>query len=248
MITKHGWLLLFWRSGLVVWLALMIQPLSVTLVRLACAGGAVALWLGALVLLWPRRRYFFALLLAGILPGLWLLLPGRVTDQVALRDAYVWHLERYEGTRYAWGGENRLGIDCSGLIRRGWIHANLERGLITLNPAPVRKALSMIWHDRTAMSLGEGADGLTHRLREADSINSLDHTGIAPGTLAVTRNGVHILAYVGGGKWIQASPGEGRVLTQKIPSADPWYHTPVMLIQWVELAANSAVEVRSFPD
>ncbi|MBI3986575.1 MAG: C40 family peptidase [Lentisphaerae bacterium] len=27
-------------------------------------------------------------------------------------------LRRYEGTLYVWGGENRRGIDCSGLVRK----------------------------------------------------------------------------------------------------------------------------------
>ena len=34
---------------------------------------------------------------------------------------------------YYWGGENKIGIDCSGLIRKSLIVANYKRGLLTLH-------------------------------------------------------------------------------------------------------------------
>lgn len=225
-----------WCGLALVWLAVMLVPISITLIRLAAIAGLALLWLGALAfLLWRSRRAFIALLLVGVIPGLWLLLPGRDEDTEELRVAYVHQLSRYQGTPYVWGGENRLGIDCSGLVRRALIHANLERGLLTLNPAPVRRALSMTWHDCTAMDLRDGATGLTHWLGESRSINTLDQHAVLPGTLAVTRNGVHVLAYLGGGRWIQASPAEGRVITLLSPSEDSWFGAPVVLVEWAEL-------------
>jgi len=236
MIRIRRITVLLWCALLVVWVAVMIQPLSVTLSRLAGAGGFVVLWLVAVLLVWRRRPVSLAIMLVVLVPGIWLAFPGRETDVEKLRESYLRNLQRYEGTRYVWGGENRLGIDCSGLVRRAWIHANLERGLVTLNPGPVRKALAMIWQDRTAMNLRDETDGLTIRSRDATSINSLDQQVVRPGTLAVTRNGVHVLASLGHGKWIQASPGEGRVITLPAPSENTWYESPVVLVEWAELA------------
>ena len=237
MIRFRRVLVVFWWLGLLAVIAVMVQPISLTITRLAVAAGIFGLWASALFLTWKFRGLFWMLLLAGLLPGIFLLLPGREIDKRRLRDFYVGNLRKYEGARYVWGGENRRGIDCSGLVRRALINANLETGLMTLNPELVRAAISMIWRDRSALVLRDGADGLTKRVGEGSSINAVMQDFIvSPGTLAVTENGVHVLACVGKEDWIQAAPGEGKVVTLGVPSENSWYHVPVVLLEWTQLS------------
>ena len=58
-------------------------------------------------------------------------------DVQSLRSKYILAVQGYEGTPYVWGGENRMGIGCSGLVREGLIQANLQQGITTLNPTLV---------------------------------------------------------------------------------------------------------------
>ncbi len=47
-------------------------------------------------------------------------------------------------------------------------------------------------------------------------------------TLPSTTNGVHVLAYLGNGKWIQADPGIGAVATLVGRTDDNgWFRAPV---------------------
>ncbi len=126
-----------------------------------------------------------------------------------------------------------MGIDCSGLIRRGLIDSLFCRGIRTFNPGLVRRSLSLWWHDCTANVLGEAHDGFTVHLLDTPTVNKLDHSKILPGDLAVTSGGSHIMAYIGNNTWIEADPGVGRVITVQVPSNDnPWFHTPMKIVRW----------------
>jgi len=150
-----------------------------------------------------------------------------------LRSDYISGLQRYNGVTYYWGGESFRGIDCSGLIRRGLIDALFRRGLRTFDAGLVRRAISLWWHDCTASALGEQHRGLTVRLFDTPSVNVLDHSKVLPGDLAVTKSGIHIMAYLGHHHWIEADPGAGRVITVTAPSADnPWFNDPMNIIRW----------------
>jgi cell wall-associated NlpC family hydrolase len=163
-----------------------------------------------------------------------LALPSRAQPSTEfLRRDYLAGLQRYEGVTYYWGGETSRGIDCSGLIRRGLIDALLRRGVRTLDPGLVRRAISLWWHDCTASALGDQHRGLTLRVLDTPSVNALDHSKVLPGDLAVTRNGIHIMAYLGNNRWIEADPGAGRVITVTAPSADnSWFETPMNIVRW----------------
>src|SRR5580658_7227415 len=69
--------------------------------------------LTAVVFIFPIRtgitRHLTVLLVA--------VCPGKPYDVHALRIAYVDRLRAYVGVKYVWGGENMLGVDCSGLVR-----------------------------------------------------------------------------------------------------------------------------------
>ena len=228
------WLPLFWVLLLIGVLRLVMDPIGSGLARFQIVGGVVVLWLGLLYFS-RRRRWLFGIAVAVVaLPGVFLLLPGRKPAVEILRASYLKNLQHYSGTPYVWGGENRRGIDCSGLVRQGLIDADLEIGLKTLNPHLLRRAISMSWHDCSAKALRDGYGGYTRKLAQVAAINTCDPSLLEPGNIAVTANGVHVLAYLGNSKWIQADPGAGKVVTSA-PNDQGWFESPVVVMEWRQL-------------
>ena len=225
-----------------LWLALFACTVIMWLYPVAYRLGRLCLLVATSVLVvWGLYLESRHRVVIGTLTGVCVLafalvcLPGRSGDTSALRQAYVDALLAYEGTHYVWGGENRFGIDCSGLVRKGLILANARVGVQTMNPKLLRQAASLWWHDCTAKALGEEHLGLTVRLSKAASINTVDPNALTPGDLAVTANGMHVLAFLGNGLWIEADPGEMKVLRVKVPSNNPWFSAPVQLVRWCQL-------------
>jgi hypothetical protein len=215
--------------GLVV---LSLYPVSTNLLRASvvlCVGG---LWGGALWLFWRGRVVRYVCLALAALTLAAFSLPGRASEAQMMRRAYIASLESYEGTRYVWGGENSRGIDCSGLVRRGLINADLHEGMATANPKLLREAASMWWHDASAKSLLEGYRRKTREILASPSIDDLDHTKILPGDIAVTADGLHTLAYVGDETWIEADPNPGRVVEVRARAGNSWLKVPVRVMRW----------------
>ena len=147
-------------------------------------------------------------------------------------------LKSYEGTPYVWGGENRRGIDCSGLIRSAMIDANWQRGLKTCNPALLRQAFSLWWHDSSALAMKQEYRGQTRLLFTSRSLNETDYTRLQPGDIAVTQSGAHVLAYLGDRTWIEADPNAlfgDRVIQVQVPTRNAWFRTPMSLMRWRQL-------------
>jgi hypothetical protein len=229
---RLGWSI--WLALLGGWLLLAVLPVSYGITRLASVALGAGLWVGLIALNWPRPGLRRGLIVGSLLVVTFLLWPGRGGTSVPeLREDYVAALRRYEGVTYYWGGENAVGIDCSGLVRRGMVDALFWRGLRQADPGLVRRAANLWWRDCSARSLGDGAGDRTRLVTDAASLNELDAALVAPGDLAVTRNGVHVLAYVGNRHWIQADPGAGRVITEAAPSREnAWFDTPVRIVRW----------------
>jgi hypothetical protein len=184
-------------------------------------------------MVWARRklRWTFLGLTAGFF--LFLCMPARSIPIDDFRACYVYCLQRYESVSYLWGAEGRTAIDCSGLIRQGYIDALWSYGLRTFNGALVREGLLLWIHDCSAKALRDGYRLWTRQVMEAGSINSLDGSTLEPGDFAVTRNGVHCLAYLGDGKWIQADPVARKVVINRMPVADSaWFEAPVCIMRW----------------
>jgi hypothetical protein len=233
------------RLSLLLWLlipatavVLYYNPLSNRFTKISALLIALIAWRGLLSLAWPHRRLRWVLPGVTVLAGAFLLMPARSAPRAELRSDYVAALQRYEGTLYYWGGESRRGIDCSGLIRCGLMNALFSRGARIADPGLIRQSLSLWWNDTSAAALGKEHAGLTKLLFESRTINDADHSRLRPGDLAVTRGGVHILAYLGDGAWIQASPGAGRVITSSVPSQDSWFRQPVMLMRWTVFSGD----------
>lgn len=226
--TKVGlWLIL---TAICIFVAVI--PIQTGSTRAILVFGSFASWALGLFLFWRTilLRVFFLLPLVGAVGVV--LLPYRIADTVALRTAYCQALRSYVGTPYLWGGESRMGIDCSGLVRRGLIDAAFSEGWRTQDLSLLRTGLALWWYDTSAKAMGEGYQGRTHLLGVANSLNEADYGLLLPGDLAVTEDGRHVLAYLGEQTWIEAEPREARVLMVKAPSDDLWFTTHVRLMRW----------------
>jgi len=213
---------------------IILYPINNFPLRIVSLLGLATLWIGLLYFYWRRTVIRLAAVVVAGCAGLFLVCPGRDFDAEALRRKYVSSLMAYQGTRYIWGGENRLGIDCSGLVRSGLIVANYEQGFSTLNPRLVREGLSLWWHDCSARALGEEYRNRTRILFSAQSINEVDYTKLLSGDLAITEDGIHVLAHLGAGKWIEADPQEKHVIALSAPGTNAWLREPVRLVRWTE--------------
>jgi hypothetical protein len=228
------WLL--WMAAFASWIAAAVFPLSNQMTRL---GGVILLfvvWLGLIGLLWQRIQIRVGLLALTGLCVIFLVLPARAKpDRSKLRGDYIAGLSRYERVPYYWGGESFKGIDCSGLIRRGFVDALFCRGIRSFDPGLVRESLNLWWHDCSARALGQEYNHLTVRLFDTPSINALDHSRILPGDIAVTESGVHVMAYLGDRLWIEADPSEYRVIRVRVPSDNTWFIGPMKIMRWNSL-------------
>lgn len=229
--NRLRWLL--WLLVLSVFAGVWLNPISSEQTRASGLALFLMVWFGLIALVWKNRAVRFTTLAITALAAAFLLMPARIhRDGEALRSSYASGLRRYEGVIYFWGGESPKGIDCSGLVRRGLIDSLFLRGIRTLDGALVRHSLWLWWNDRTARELGEDR-GMTTPLLEAPSINTLDPSMLSQGDIAVTSNGLHVMAYLGDNRWIEADSGEQRVLTVTVPSKDnPWFGLPVKVVRW----------------
>jgi hypothetical protein len=225
------------RAGLglfLLWALLMYYPVRTQLYRLAILITFAGV-LACLILILRRHRILRWLPIA--FPAIMLvffILPGRPSDPAVLRRAYVAALHRYLGVRYVWGGENRFGVDCSGLLRAALIDAHIREALRTLNPQLARDACALWWHDNSARDLLQGAHGLTTPLAQThpQSLKDTPNNTLLPGDFAVTADGSHVLAYAGQGRWIEADPYILKTI-EIDPQTDPnWQITKVVPCRW----------------
>jgi len=221
----------------VLWGAWLLCPLALIAIALfPIRFGTLRALIVAVWLIWwalsgavaGRSKYFKAAWGALSLLVAALILRPHPTDSNGLRAAYLTSLKSYEGTTYVWGGETARGIDCSGLVRRGMIDAYRRQG-------QMRRAADLWWHDCSAKALREEYRGQTQRLFDAPSLNAIPLSRLHPGDVAVTQNGVHTLAYLGKGEWIEADPGAWKVIRVRVPSKNAWFRVPMSIVRWSDL-------------
>ena len=226
-----------WIALLPLFVVMLLWPVNSRSLRIGILIAASGLILGSLIVAWKRRAVFLALVGLYFSIGLFLLLPGYSPQNIAdFQGPYTEAMAAYEGVQYVWGGENRFGMDCSGLVRKGFENAILKKGILSLNPFLVRGAIDLWWNDTTASEIGRGYDGRTIHVTACSSLNSLDSALLLPGDMAVTTSGTHVMAYLGNNKWVGADPGEMKVTIFTIPEIkNGWFSCPMNIMRWEKI-------------
>ena len=217
-----------------------LHPVLNNMHRVALLGAILGAWLGSLLLIWKHKRLRFAYLAITLSLAVPLALPGRVIPANDLRAEYVARMTQLVDTRYVWGGESSRGIDCSGLPRKALRDALVWRGLRQLDGGMLRMAVEQWCYDASANALGQGYRNYTVPLLPHGTIRQMDYASLMPGDLAVTTSGVHILAYLGDEKWIQADPGIGAVaILNGRNDKNRWFDVPVTTHRWSVLRLDT---------
>ena len=213
---------------------MLLWPVNSLSLRIGILLALFAIIAGSIVVVWKRRALLIPLVGIYAAIGLFLLLPGHPLENSSeLNEPYVEALLAYDGVPYVWGGESRFGMDCSGLVRKGFQNALLSKGLVTGNPFLVRGAIDIWWNDTTAAEIDRGYDGRTVHVTNCVKLNALDSAKLQPGDLAVSTSGTHVMAYLGGNEWIGADPGEMKVTIFRVPQArNGWFSCPMNIVRW----------------
>ncbi len=224
---------IIWLLLTILTIVVFIQPVNARMIRLFIVLSTPVVLIGACALLWKHRLMRWITFIVLPFMALILILPSRGFDANSLREGYCRRLRTYENVPYVWGGENHKGIDCSGLVRQALFEANLRRGIITATPSMLQSAFRLWWTDFPAKALIDRERNLAKVLFEAESVNSAGAELLEAGDLAVTKDGVHVMVYLGGSEWIAADPGVGRVIRVTAPVVDNiWFEKPVILVRW----------------
>lgn len=226
-VVRRAWI---WIG--ILTLLVCVFPIEYQVTRLALILGTLTFWTGGLLRSWKRKAIRVVLLFMVMIPVVALCLPGRPVNPESLASDYSRGLRSFRGVRYVWGGESLLGIDCSGLVRKGLVWGQLYHGIRSFNGRPIRDAMALWWHDASALELGNGFGGRAAELFRADSVARADSSKLRMGDLAVTADGVHVMAYLGGGTWIEADPGVHKVVEIAPPTDNPWFEVPVVFVRW----------------
>ncbi len=193
------------------------------------------LWGGGIKYLLLYRKYLgmTALALSLALFGAVAFCPLKEIPRDKLNRLYLKQLRSYENTRYVWGGENRSGIDCSGLPRAAFRYAQETLGINTLNFGLIRSSLENWWFDASARALAAGYRHYLQPLQLGGTVGAAPEASLLPGDLAITDDGVHVMVFLGDGEWISADPGQGRVIIEdRQQSRNPWFAAPVHFYRW----------------
>lgn len=195
---------------LAAWLAMIWYPVRNSPLRLGIAACAAAFPPLILFLVWKWKIMRWTLMALLAIPIGFLFLPGAKPDAGRLRERYITTLRGYTGTRYTWGGENGRGVDCSGLIRAAMFDACIAEGIRTANPGLLRHALWLWWNDASAHELSLGYDGQVIALAPPMPLKQAE-SQMLPGDFATWPDGVHVIAKLHKGDWIEADPESNHV-------------------------------------
>ena len=191
------------------------------------------------VLFWKIKIIRYTVITLLVAMSVFLALSGAEVDIKVLKSEYVEALRKYEGVDYLWGGESKAGIDCSGLVRKGLIDTYFKVGVTNISPQYIRRALYIWFFDSSAEALRDGYRDYTVTLIRDITLNTTDYSLISEGDIMVTEDGLHTMVYIGDNSWIQADPGEGKVIIEKAPSkGNNWYNVKSRIVRWKDLSGG----------
>jgi hypothetical protein len=214
-----------------VLLGLALYPINSIMIRLPMLALGLSLWATALALAWPQCRLRWVVAGVPLALGFVLLLPGRAVDTMDLRARMVTALRHYDGVTYVWGGENALGIDCSGLVRRARMDAEWSYAFAHADPGAIRRALSVWWFDQSALAMGQLHRGTTVHLGDVADLATCPPDRYLPGDFAIL-GGIHVVAALGDGTWIEADPSAQKVLILPPGSDNTWLKQKATPVRW----------------
>lgn len=225
-----------WFALLSILLILFFDPINRGITRYSFVSLLVVFTIYSIYISWKSTYLRFLSLTFPTLFLLIFVIDGKKVEGEVLRQQYIKELTKFEGSGYLWGGESKIGIDCSGLVRRGMIDANLKIGITSLNPLPIRDAISLWFYDSAADALMNGYRQTTKYVSSVENLNNMDYSKILAGDFMVTQNGVHTMAYIGDKTWIEADPGILKVIKLKVPEKEiTWFKVPAKIIRWQQL-------------
>lgn len=215
---------------------LVLFPINRTIVKLLILADLFVIFTFC-VFLFRKNKYFrFLIILIASFLLFMSFFNGRSIHKEVIRSEYINSLKKYEGSSYLWGGESFMGIDCSGLVRRGLIDTYIRLGFSRLSPQYVRKGIYLWFYDFSAEAMKDGYKGLTTVVLTDVKLNELDYNKIQDGDIMVTADGIHTMAYIGNQEWIQADPAKYKVIIEKAPSDENgWYKVPSVIVRWRDL-------------
>ena len=208
---------------------IFIYPVRTTSIRLAIILLALFPYAYLHIILWRKHHIGKALLGLSAIILIWALSSYQLKP--INPSHFINHLQSFEDTKYVWGGETSRGIDCSGLIRQAMLRSYLSSGRIG-------SAFQVWFLDCPAKNFAVQYKDLFAAVVDSGTINTLDHSLLNPGAIAVTKNGLHILAYLGNEQWIQASPNDKKVISKHHLAEDPWFQEYVEVYQLMGLSGN----------
>ena len=218
------------------WVVLVNWPINSQHLREVLVATSGLLVVTTLVAAWRWKWVLGGLVAVYGLVGGFLLLPGGPVDAEMLQNTCASRLVAYRGVPYVWGGEGGWGIDCSGLVRRTMEDSLVIIGLKTGNPRAIREGVGLWWDDTTAKEMGHGYAGRMRAVTTCDSLNGLAEPPLQPGDLAVTKSGLHVMAYVGNHVWAGADPSEQKVTLFTTPGEkNAYFSEPMNIMRWTVL-------------
>lgn len=226
------WLLLAGQA--LVLGGLLLYPINSIMVRVPALAVLLTLWLTLVALASPLRWLRNCVLALPVLAFCALTFPGRSIDREDMRQRIVAALRSYEGATYVWGGENGLGIDCSGLVRKARRDAEWSSAWARADAGAARRALSSWWNDQSASAMGENESATTVHLGTVPTLADCPPERYLPGDFAVL-GGMHVLAALGDGAWIEADPAVGKVIILRPGEINSWLSQPAKLTRWTVL-------------
>jgi len=215
---------------------LFLNPINRKSTNLLLIASLIVLWTYIFILNRKNKIIKLSLFIFPATLFVFLSFNGPVIDKEVIRTEYVKSLKKYDGTKYLWGGETSLGIDCSGLVRRGLIDTYIRLGITNISPQYIRKGIYLWFNDLSAEALGNEYKNHTILVLSNQTLNNMDYEKIKEGDIMVTTSGVHTMAYIGNQEWIQADPTKHIVIISKAPDENnPWYKVPSNILSWSEL-------------